>query len=98
MVAMQYLAFQDLHRQRVLNQPLDRPLQGTRAIRTVVALDEQQLLRLRRELDGDLALSQKLAQIVQPQLDDMRQLLLAQRLEHNDVVNSVQELRTEVLP
>src|SRR5579864_414781 len=58
MIAMQHLAFQDLQRQRVLDQPLDRPLQRTRSIGPVIAFQEQQLLGWLRKFDGDLAVSQ----------------------------------------
>src|SRR4029077_14544057 len=40
MVAMLDLAFQDLQRQRVLDQPLDGALQRASAIRAVIAFDK----------------------------------------------------------
>src|SRR5262249_7333788 len=61
-VAVEYFAFQDLERQRILDKPLDGPLQWPGAVGSIVAFQKQQLFCSRRELDGDLAISQQLAQ------------------------------------
>src|SRR5271166_6256998 len=65
-VAVQHLAVEDLHGQRVLHQPLNRPLERTRTVVRVVALGEDQLLRLRRQLERDLAISQQPLQVLKP--------------------------------
>ena len=98
MVAVQNAALQNLQRQRVLNQALDGAFQRTRAVGPIIAFEEQQLFGCRRELDGDLAIGQQFAQIIQPQLNNVRKLLFVQRTEDDDVVHAIEKLRTEVLP
>ena len=50
------------------------------------------------QLERDLAIGQQLLQIREPQIDDVGQLLFAQRTEDDDVVDAVEELRPEALP
>ena len=65
MVPMQHFAIQNLHRQRVLNQPLDRALQRPRSIRAVVARLRNSWCRAAlRQLQRDLPIGQQLVQIV----------------------------------
>src|SRR5581483_8501800 len=52
-VAVQHFAIEDLQRQRILDQLLDRPLQRTRAIRWIVPLREDHVLRRIAQLQAD---------------------------------------------
>ncbi len=96
MVALQDLAIENPHGQRVLDHALDRPLQRTSAIRRIVAFSKDQLLRFVRQLNADFPISQQTPQVFEPQVDDLRQLLSAERIKDDDVVHAVQELRLEV--
>ena len=96
MIAVQHLAVQNLQRQRILHQLLDGPLQRTSAEVRIEAFGEQQILGGVGELDGNLALSQQAAHILETKLDDFDQLLLAERAEDDDVIHAVEELGLEV--
>src|SRR5713226_9765068 len=54
MISGQHLAFQDLQRQRILNEPLNGSAQRPRPIRRIVAFAQQQLSRRRRQLQRNL--------------------------------------------
>src|SRR6266849_50137 len=95
-VPVQHSAVQDLQRQGILHQLLDSPLQRTRAEIRVKALGEEQVFRGIGQLKRNLALGQQTAHIFQAQVDDLHQLLLAQRAEEDDVIHPVEELRLEV--
>src|SRR5208337_1340236 len=97
LLAGTHLAIQDFERQRVLNQALDGALQRARAELRIVTLAEQQLLRFRRQFNLDLALSQNLPQVLELKVDDLFDLLLAERVEDHDLVHAIDELRPEVL-
>ena len=94
---MQHRALQDAHGQRVLHQALDGALERPGAVGAVVAGLEDGFARGVGELERDSAVEQELAQVVEAQVDDMRELRLAQRMEDHDVVHAVEELGAEVL-
>src|SRR5688572_23620833 len=89
---------QDGKCQRILQQTLDRPLERTRPESRIVSLGGEHLARLRRELERELSVSEKLLELLELQLDDVLDLLLAERSEDDDVVDTVEEFRTEMLP
>ena len=62
----------------------------------IVPFCKDQFLRFVRQLDADLAIGQQTPQVFEAQLDDLRQLLPAERVEDDDVVHAVEELRLEV--
>jgi hypothetical protein len=97
-VATQNLAVENLDCQRVLNQALDGSFQWASAVRAIVAGEHQLMLRLGAQLDSDVAVCQLSLKVLEPEIDDVRQLLFAQRTEDDEVVDAVQKLRTEVLP
>src|ERR1043165_4414904 len=55
-------------------------------------------LGLIREIQRDPTIRQTIAQPSQLYLDDLLQILLAQRMEHNDLINAIQKLGPEVMP
>ena len=74
---------------------LDRAAQRTRAVLLVVALLDEQLLGLNRELEGDLPLDQALGEFRDLEVHDLHEVGLLQRPEEDDVGNAVQELGLE---
>jgi len=76
----------------LLQEPLDR----TGAVCSVVGFVRNELLGRVCQLQRDLTLCQSGFNIRKTQFDDPDNLILGQRREDYDVVDSVQELRTEV--
>ena len=89
------LAHQNLLRQRILDELLDRPLERPRAILLVVAVLHQEVGRRLGEAERELLLRQPLANVLEQHADDLRDVLAAERMEDDDVVETVQELRVE---
>src|SRR5262245_41746557 len=81
-VALVELTTEDRERQRILNQPLNRPLERSCAIRRVVTFRCQRMLRLGRQLERELPLRKELPQPRELQLHDVLELCLAERPEH----------------
>src|SRR5579863_5133024 len=96
-IAWLHFAVQKLQRQRVLDQPLNRTLHRPRAVRRIVAFAEEQSFRRRSEVQFHLLLAEPLQQMPQLKVNDVLDLVLAQRTEQHDIINPVQELRTEDL-
>src|SRR5215208_1742757 len=94
-VALAEAALEQRLRERVLDQALERPLQRPRAVRRVPAGLDEVLLRGVGELDRQPALREPPPQLCELQLDDVGELLLRQRMELDDLVDPVQELRPE---
>src|SRR6185312_1807289 len=97
-VALDEATFQHRHRERVLEQTLDRPLERPRTERSIVALVREVVLRLGSEIDRQLAIGQQLIQTIELKIHDARDLLLAQRPEHDYVIHAIQKLGPELLP
>src|SRR5258708_4052115 len=96
-VSLAEVPLQHADRERIQDAPLDRPLERPRAIRRVVSLLEQEILRLRAQLDADLPVFQPLHQALDLNVDDLPQLRLAEPMEDDDVVHAVEELGPERL-
>src|SRR5215216_627984 len=96
-VALLKLALEHLERQRVQHAALDRALERAGAVDRVVALLDEQVLGGVGELERDLALAQAAHEAGELDLDDLAQLLLRERVEDDDLVDAVDELRREVL-
>ncbi len=69
-IAVEDLAVEDLHRQRILHQLLDRALQRACAEVRVVALGEQQFFGCVGQLERNLAVGKQAANVFQAQIDD----------------------------
>src|SRR6202167_2990020 len=89
---------QEVQRQRILKPTLYSAFHGTRAVGRVVAFAEEQGFSRRSQLNGQLALGETFGQIAHLHFDDALDLIFSQGAEHHDVVNSIQELRTEKFP
>src|SRR3954470_5206343 len=59
-IALVELALEHRQRQRILQQPLNRPLEWPRAERGIVPLGREHLPRRRRQLERETALGEKL--------------------------------------
>ena len=94
-VALGEVAFEQPQRERVLDQPLERALERPRAVGGIPAGLRDGLLRRVGQLEREAALGEPLAQPRELQLDDVGELLARQRLELDDLVDPVQELRPE---
>ena len=91
------LAVENLLRQHVLDLPLDRAAQRPGAERRVVALLRQQRLRRGRELQAHVLVAQLHVDPREHEIDDLDDLVPAQLVEDDDVVDAVEELGPEVL-
>src|SRR5262245_6300338 len=83
--------------ERVLDVALDRAAQRPGAHRRVVALLDEQVLRLFREGHVRGVLAHLVAQPLHEQVDDRLDLFLRQLVEDDHLVDAVQELRAEDL-
>src|SRR5262245_50619559 len=91
------LPFQDPLRERVFHLLLDGPLERTRPVHRIEASFAEQVARRVVEHQVDVALRQAPPQVAELDVDDRSQLVAAERMEHDDVVDAVDELGTEVL-
>src|SRR4051812_11498739 len=88
---------QDEVRQRVLDVALDRATERAGAHGRVPPLLDEQVLGVLGQLQLQLAVRQRLADAAQEELDDRLDLLLLQLVEHDHVVDAVEELGAEDL-
>src|SRR4051794_15891035 len=91
------LAEEDLLRELVLDLALDRPAQRPGTQHGVEPAAREQRLRRRRQLDGHVLVGELRLHPRDHEVDHRDDLLLRQLVEHDDVVDAVQELRAEVL-
>src|SRR4051794_6870507 len=91
------LAVEDLLRQRVLDLALDGPAQRPGTQHRVEAAVRQQLLGSRGDLQRHVLVRQLGLHTGGHKVDDLDDLVLGQLVEHDDVVDTVEELRPEVL-
>src|SRR5690606_21168253 len=97
-VAVNETPFQHRQRQRILHQALNGALARPTPERRVVSLLRPDPLRRRSQLYRELALCEQSLQACQLTVHDKRDVIFAQRAEHDDVVYAVQELGLEMLP
>src|SRR5208282_2855819 len=90
-------AVEQLHGERILNEPLDSALQRARPELRIVPFAEEQLVGFLRQGDLDFSLRELTAEVLKLQVDDLLDFLLAERVEDHDFIDAVQELRAEVL-
>ncbi|MNC54825.1 hypothetical protein D3C75_1043210 [compost metagenome] len=83
--------------QRVFDFLLDSAFQRPRTIHWVVTRFAQQLQCRLRDADFVAALFQTLVQTRQLDLGNLRDMFLAERMEHHHFVDTVDEFRTEML-
>src|SRR5688500_6381355 len=94
-VARCEIAHEDALRERVLELVLDRALQRPGAVHRIEPGFAELVARRIVEYQPDVALGQPLAQIADLYLDDAPDVLAAQGMEHDDLVDPVDELGTE---
>src|SRR4030095_16722191 len=93
--AVDELAADDSFRQRVLDVLLDRPAKLPGTVGRVGALHGEGVLRRRGEDKLDTLLGQLLVDAGDHEPDDALDVLLVERVEDDDVVDPVEELRPE---
>src|SRR5829696_3332062 len=91
------LAAQDHLAHGVLDHTLQHPLERPGAERRVVALFGELVQGLVGELDRDVALDELLAEALYLDLDDVAHVLALELVEHDDLVDPVEELGAEDL-
>src|SRR5207248_6711184 len=94
-VARPPLALEQRQRELVDQLLLDHALERARAEGRVVAQVADQRLRVVGQLDLDAALGDALGDLAQLQLDDLLDLFPRERVELDDLVQAVDELRLE---
>src|SRR5688500_9030685 len=94
LVAAAEVAHENPLAERILDVALDGPLQRAGPIVLVIAVLDQELYRRRGELD---LVAQPPLYLAQEDGDDLRDVVLGERVEHDDIVEPVQELRIEDL-
>src|SRR5438477_12297300 len=82
-------------RERVLQQPLDRPLERPGTIHRIVAFRHDQLLGRRGHLEAQLALRHEPLHPLDLEIDDASDVLARERPADDHVVHPVQELGLE---
>ncbi len=88
-------ALQQCPSQRILDQSLQRPLERPRPELRVVPFAGDDRARGRCQLQGQVAIGQSLLKVGQQQVDDPVEVRVRQRVEHDDLVDTVQELGPE---
>jgi len=96
-VAGHELALQDAGGERIFDLLLYGALQRPCAVHRVEARLAQQVARRIVEGQVHVALGEALAQVQQLDVDDRAYLARAERVEHHDVVDAIDELRPEAL-
>src|SRR5882672_11214374 len=91
------LALQDLLGERILDALLDRALERARAVHRVIAGLAQVIAGRVVEHEFDVTFGQALAQVSELDVDDDPDLVRAERMEDDNVVEPVDELGPEVL-
>ena len=85
--------------ERVLDVALDGAAQRPRPVRAVLArLLDDPVDHLGRQIEPDLAIDQVVVQLLDQQPRDRPQVVVRERLEDDDFVDAVDELRVERLP
>src|ERR1700736_229108 len=95
--AVTNLAGQHLAPERGLDFALNYSAQWARAIDRIIPVLCQIIARFVRQLQLDLTLGEPLAQAAELNLHDLAQLVFRKRMEHDDLIYAVQELRPEAL-
>src|SRR5688572_7231654 len=97
-IAFAEIAFQHAHSQRIEDPPLDGSFQWTSPIRRIIPFLYEEFLGRIRQLDLDLTVRQTLHQSTQLDVDDLLDVLSRERVEEDDLVDTVQEFGPEMLP
>src|SRR5437867_4441177 len=96
-VPLGVLAFGHGERERVLEQPLDGALQRPRPVHRVVSVGDDPLLRGRRHVQAEFAISHELREPRNLQVHDLPDVVARKRPENDRIVHAVQELGAERL-
>src|SRR6266545_5132402 len=92
-IAFFEFSLEDLNRQGILNQTLDRPLERARSVNRVVSFVGKQCLGAIGDIEGHLSARQVLAQPLELNIDNGFDLVAAQVVEDDRLVNPVEKVR-----
>src|SRR5687768_1278323 len=95
-VALTERAVEHAQSKRIQQPPLQGPLERTSPINWIITLADQEVFRGVTELDRDFAVAEALQQPAQLNFDNLPDVFLLQRVEDHDLVDTVDELGTEV--
>src|SRR3954463_9188986 len=90
------VAVDQLERQRILDQPLDRAPHRPGAVLRVVTFGDDDVLGGGRNFELELAILQEFAYVRQLDVHDLTQVFARQSIKYDDIVNAVQKLGPEV--
>src|ERR1044071_8949984 len=96
-VARLELSFEQFDRERVDDLALQRALQRTRAERGIESFVREHFFRVIADVDDQSTLLDPLRQPLELDADDLLDLIQIERVEHDHVVDAVEELETEPL-
>src|SRR6266404_8609617 len=97
LVAVADLTTQDSATKRCFQILLDRTLQRTRAIHRVIPHLSEVPGRFRSQLNIDVSLRETYTHSVQLKVEDLLEVLFRERMEDHNLIDTVQELGTEVM-
>src|SRR3954463_8686714 len=97
-IALSEVALQDAQRQRIEHPALDGPLQRPGSVHRIVALRHDESSGPLAQLDVNLPVLEPFQQAVNLNVHDQLHVLQAQRVEEDDLVDAVEELRPEMPP
>src|SRR2546428_9632258 len=89
-------AFEDVDRQRIENLFLNRAPERTRAVNRIVTFAGKELFSRIRQVERDLLLLEPFRQSGQLDFNDLLQIILAQPIEDDDLVDAVKKFGTEM--
>src|SRR5438874_4157798 len=89
------LTAQDVLGEGILEQLLDRPLEGPGPERGVEPAVDEQLHRLLGDVEVHVLGLEPVVNLTQEDPHDLAHVVARERVEHDDVVNAIQELRVE---
>src|SRR5690606_9086925 len=94
-IAVANSALEDTRGERVLQIPLDHPLQRPGAVNRIIAPVREPFMRRAVEMQRDIPVCQKLLQMRDLDIDNRRHILAAQAMEDDLLIQPVQEFRAE---
>src|SRR5688572_12583641 len=95
-VALTERAIEHAQSKRIQQPPLQGALERASPIDRIITLTDQEVFRGVTELDRDFAVAEAPQQPAQLNFDDLPDVFLLQRVEDHDLVDTVDELGTEV--
>ena len=90
-------AFQDLLRNWIFNQSLNSTTKRSSTKGQICSLFSYQFACLIGQVDSHVLLYEALAELIDHQINDLNNLILGERLEYDNLINTIQEFRPKEL-